>query len=230
MRDVIRRLAIGAAFLAGIGIAIPAFAADLVAPNFVQRPITVSHASPAEDFDRDVFFFGGRFHDGYFTQSFIPTANWENNYIVGGGYQQFFSRWGVARFGFEVGAADRFSTDAKPAYGATNSGEVWGGLVTRFDGWDVGPVHITPSLTAGVSVVSGLIGVEAQRNAQPHGDRLSNDGRFLFYLGPEVAFSMPTIDPNLEVFWRAQHRSGGFGSIAELDGSNADVVGVRWKF
>jgi hypothetical protein len=91
-------------------------------------------------------------------------------------------------------------------------------------------VHITPALTAGFSVVSGLIGVEAMRNSTIHADPGSHGGTLLYYLGPEVSFSMPATSPNLELFWRAQHRSGGFGSLANLDGANADTVGVRWKF
>jgi len=221
-------LGVGVAALAVLSSAHISAAADLFLPRLAAAP--VSAPAPAE-FDRDVFFFGGRFHDGYFGSSFAPwTASFENNYVVGGGYQQFFARWGVARFGAEIGIADRFSTDAAPAYGATNSVEGWAGLVTRFDGWDLGPVHITPALTAGISVASGLIGAEAQRNAQPHNDRLSDGGHFLYYLGPELDFSLPAVNPDMEVFWRAQHRSGGFGTIADLDGSNADTIGVRWKF
>jgi len=194
---------------------------------------TSAGSQPSMDtWDRDVFFFGGRFHTDYFGQSFTPwDTTWEDNYFVGAGYQQFFWRWGFVRFGGEIGVGDRFNTDNNTMYGAAvNSQEAWAGIVTRFDGWNLGPVHVSPALTAGFSVVNGLIGVEAGRNSTPHSDPHSDGGRFLVYLGPEVSFSLPDTNPNLEAFVRIQHRSGAFGWIADLDGSNADTVGLRWKF
>ena len=198
----------------------------------LAQPVSVPGQPTMDDWDRDVFFFGGRFHTDYFGQSFTPWAtNWEPNYFVGAGYQQFFWRWGFARFGGEIGIGDRFNTTGDTSYGASvNSQEAWAGLVTRFDGWDLGPVHMSPALTIGVSVVNGLIGVEAQRASTMPSDAHSDHGRFLVYLGPEMSFSLPKTNPNLEAFVRVQHRSVAFGSIADLDGSNADTVGLRWKF
>lgn len=220
------RLGLFAPVLAGTVMAMLSAASGLAQ----ERGVVESNTPPAE-FTQDVFIFGGRFHDGYFTQSFTPfNTTWENNYILGGGYQTFFGRWGVMRLGAEVGGAGRFTTDANPGVGDPRSAEVWAGLVGRFDGFDVGLLHITPALTAGFSVVTGLIGVAAQRNAAPHLDPLSHDGRVLYYLGPEVSFSLPQSNANVEFFIRAQHRSGGFGTLAALDGSNADVVGLRYKF
>lgn len=189
-------------------------------------------ADKLNEFDRDVFFFAGAFHTNYFGDSFTPwSAEWEHNYVIGGGYQQFFWRWGFVRFGGEVGIADRFVTDGNTSFGASlNSGELWAGAVARFDGFDFGPVHITPAITAGLSAVTGLIGQEAMRESTHPFDRFGLGGKLLYYLGPELDFSMPQYNPDLEVFVRLQHRSGGFGSIEDLDGSNADVVGVRWKF
>lgn len=195
--------------------------------------------APTDSWDRDVFVFGGPFHSGYFTQSFtLWNASWEPNLFVGGGYQQFFTRWGWMRLGAEGGVGLRFNTNGDTSFatpgGGTGSypplsGEVWAGAVARFDGVDIGPVHVTPALTAGVSAVTGLIGAEAEREAAHPFDRLGTGGRFLFYLGPELDFSLAS-NPNVEVFWRAQHRSGGFSTLMDLDGSNADTVGVRFKF
>ena len=198
----------------------------------LSLPVDPPPGKTMEDFNRDVFFFGGRFHREYFNQSFTPwTTEFENNYIIGGGAQQFFSRWRFVRFGAEVGLADRFNTDGSTKFGAaTNSVELWAGLVTRFDGFDLGPVHLTPAMTFGFSAVTGLIGIEAERNSSRHSDNLSGGGKFLVYLGPELDLSVPSMNPNMEVFWRAQHRSGAFGTIADLDGANADVLGIRWKF
>ena len=94
----------------------------------------------------------------------------------------------------------------------------------RSPGFDVGPLHITPAVTGGFSAVTGTIGVETER-----ADRIHRGVPLLFYMGPEIDFSVAS-NPNMEVFWRLQHRSGGYGIIAPIDGSNADTVGVRFKF
>ena len=55
----------------------------------------VTSADTNSDFDRDVFFFAGRFESHWFPDGLFPAeALWtpdffENNFIVGGGYQQF---------------------------------------------------------------------------------------------------------------------------------------------
>ena len=72
--------------------------------------------------------------------------------------------------------------------------------------------------------MTDTIGSEAARAAEDHAEV-----PLLFYLGPEIALS--TADhPEWEVFWRVHHRSGGFGLIAHVNGSNANVVGVRLNF
>jgi hypothetical protein len=205
----------------------------IVAPAWAQDADWRPHSTAAtanDDFDRNVFFFTGRFHRGYFGQSVMPwQTTFENNYIIAAGYQQFFARFGALKFGGEIGLADRFTTDANTSYPG-NSQELWTGIVVRYDGFNLGPVHITPALTAGFSVVTGLIGIEYDRRPSPDNDRLSGGGTFLYYLGPEIDFSLPEVNPGVEVFLRAQHRSGGFGTIAHIDGANADVVGIRYKF
>ena len=50
----------------------------------------------------------------------------------------------------------------------------------------------------------------------------------LFYFAPEIAVSHASL-PGFEAFVRSQHRSGGYGIIAEIDGSNAAPVGFRSK-
>jgi hypothetical protein len=230
------RFAIGAVALVGamLGLSLPAGAQSLSVP-------TDSQASSADDklndFDRDVFFFGGFFHEDYFTQSFtVWSTKWEPNIFVGGGYQQFFWRWGPMRLGGEAGFGGRFNVNGETTFlnGTESfppaSAELWGGLVARFDGFDLGPVHLTPAMTAGLSAVTGLIGSEAVRASTHPFDRLGTGGKLLFYLGPELSFSMPQYNPDVEVFVRLQHRSGGFGTLMDLDGSNADAIGVRWKF
>jgi len=169
------------------------------------------------EFDRDVFFFGGAFENQDFGHAFNPFGdNYNGDWEVGGGYQQFFARWGGFRLGGEAGAALRFSNSM--------SAEVWGGVVGRYDGLAIGPLHISPAFTAGFSAVSGYISSEA--NQIP---ALGRGVPLLYFLGPEINFSLDQY-PNVEAFWRIQHRSGGYGSIAKIDAANADVVGLRFKF
>jgi hypothetical protein len=226
----------------GIGIGAVALALSLVgiSPPAVAQTFSGSAletmATPVESWDRDVFFFGGLFHEDYFTQSFTPwSATWEPNAFIGAGYQQFFWRWGDVRFGGEAGLGARFNFNGQTTFLGTQSfpplsGEAWVGAVARYDGVDLGPVHAGLAMTAGFSAVTGLIGSEAVRASTHPFDRFGTGGKLLYYLGPEIDLSMPEVNPNVEVFWRAQHRSGGFGSLMDLDGSNADTVGVRFKF
>lgn len=169
--------------------------------------------------DEAVFFFAGRFHSDFFGASWNPfTAPYENNYVLGGGYQKTFWDFGNDfRMGGEAGLALRV--------GDSTSWEGWGGVFARYDGLVLGnTLRISPSITAGISVVSGTIGVETQKVKD-----LGRPDTVLYYLGPELNLSL--VDhPNWEVFWRIQHRSGGWGTLANIDASNAEVVGIRYKF
>lgn len=59
--------------------------------------------------------------------------------------------------------------------------------------------------------------------------QLGHDVPVLYYLSPEISVSNIHA-PEWEAFGRIQHRSGGFGTIADIDGSNAAVLGIRYKF
>ena len=77
----------------------------------------------------------------------------------------------------------------------------------------------------GVSAISKSVGIEAQREADVHGN-----ATLLGYLGPELAFSLLPY-PNLEVVYRLQHRSGALGRIGNMwEGANANVFGLRYRF
>lgn len=203
----------------GLGLGAAVSAAAL----FVAMPVSaqdwVDRLANPLPYDRAVFFFGGRFHEDYFGGSFnFPNAPYEDNYVLGGGYQHFFQNWGEFRLGAEGGLAMRFGE------GEPTSLEAWGGVVGRYDGFVLGSLRIAPSITFGLSAVSGTIGVETERASW-----IDSNVPVLFYLGPEISFS--TLEnPNLEAFWRIQHRSGAWGTIAHIDGSNANTLGVRWKF
>lgn len=176
------------------------------------------------DFDRDVFFFGGRFqHDWIWDTLLVTASHYEDNYVVGGGYQQFFTgKWAGFRLGAEFGLAARISNTSDPS-----SGEVWYGYVLRHDGIVIGDtIRIAPAISTGFSMVTDLIGIERVR-AGWYPD--NGPVHLLFYLGPEINVTS-TAFPKWELFFRIQHRSGLYGTIAKVDGSNGATLGVRYKF
>jgi len=166
-----------------------------------------------------VFAFGGRYFEDNFTHHFYPfLADYEDNFMVGGGYQHFV--WSGAGFslGGEVGGAVRFGQSPVGA-------EVWAGAVARYDGWAIGNVKISPALTFGLSYETGPVGVEVPRAAWYGGDPT-----LLFYLSPELNFSLAD-NPGWEVFIRAQHRSGAWQTLGNYgDGANATTIGLRLHF
>lgn len=187
-----------------------------LAASIISLPTFAQNAAPSSD--RNVFMFGGRMGAGHMYEMFNPFGvPYEDTAIVGIGYQQFFAEpIKDVRLGLEVGAAARI--------GAQTTGELWGGVVGRYDGWSGQGLRISPSLTFGLSVVDQTAGIEAQRAA---GDGLSGD--ILFYLSPEISFSTEA-NPNTEVFWRLHHRSGAWNSFGGGGSANATTVGLRTSF
>jgi hypothetical protein len=167
--------------------------------------------------DETVFVFGGPFTSGYFSDAIQPSQ-WalESNVFAGVGYQRFFYGYKSFQLGVEAGLGVRVGTPV--------SGEAWAGLVGRITEFEVGPINITPSITGGLSVVTDTIGVETERTAAA-----GQSATLLYYLAPEIAVSHDE-HPEWEAFGRIQHRSGGFGTIAHIDGSNALTAGLRYKF
>tara|TARA_R110002051_G_scaffold264083_1_gene323996 strand:- start:63 stop:662 length:600 start_codon:yes stop_codon:yes gene_type:complete len=170
--------------------------------------------------DQAVFVFAGRYVDAYIEQSLTPfSANYEDNFVLGGGYQQFvLEPLPALRLGAEIGMALRGGTSI--------SGEVWAGPVLRYDGFRLGEnLRVSPSLTVGLSAVTSPIGVEAER-----AQRRNGDPTLLFFMAPEISVS--TLDnPDTELFYRLQHRSGAWGTLGGMaDGANAQVIGLRHRF
>ncbi len=201
---------------AGLALALFTFSAQAAESTLQKR---MAHPITADSWDEDVFFSVGRFQSGYFGASFNPvTANYEDNYFLGAGYQRFVETgdWGF-RLGYELGVGLRIGESA--------SAEVWGGVVGRMPGLRIADrFEIAPALTAGLSAATGLIGAEAERAS-----RNNAEGTLLFYLGPELSLT-DLQAPDREYFIRAQHRSGAWGTLAYLDGSNAVTVGMRFKY
>ena len=169
--------------------------------------------------DQNLFAFGGRYTDQYFEYTFNPFAvSYEDNYVLGAGYQQFaLGHDGGLKLGVELGAALRL--------GNQMSGEIWAGPVLRADGLiQTEQVKVSVSATAGLSVTTGTIGIERDREIE-----MGGDSTLLYYLGPEVSVSFAD-NPDVEYFARVHHRSGGWETLGNMrDGANAATVGMRWK-
>ena len=177
-------------------------------------------AQPEPARDQAAFAFTGRYVNAYIENSLTPfIANYEDNFVLGGGYQKFlFEPLPDLRLGAEIGMALRGGT--------STSGEIWAGPVLRYDGLRLGDkLRLSPSLTVGLSAVTGPIGVEAER-----AERRNGDPTLLFFMAPEIAVS--TLDnPDTELFYRVQHRSGAWDTLGGMaDGANAQVFGIRFKF
>jgi hypothetical protein len=168
---------------------------------------------------QSIFFFGGAFaNESMKDASQIVNSSYDGNSVIGLGYQCYTWSSGHFHLGWEVGIACRL--------GGGDSVEFWGGPTIRYDGivladrW-----KITPSFTAGLSVVTETIGVERHRE-----DYYGGDGTLLFYLAPEIAISS-AVRPNVELFYRLHHRSGAGGLLGELrEGYNANVIGLRVRY
>jgi hypothetical protein len=170
------------------------------------------------DTDQNVFVMGGPFASDYFGDTILFWDNsWESNFFAGVGYQKMIYQHSSGfMLGLEAGLGIRA--------GESTSGELWAGGVARFEMLSIGDISITPSMTAGFSWVTDTIGAEKTR-----AQHMNGQAPILFYLGPEIAISSKA-NPAYEGFVRVQHRSGGFGTIADLDGSNAFTLGLRYKY
>ena len=169
--------------------------------------------------NQNVFVLGGQFTTGHFEDTFrFWEDHYEDNFFGGVGYQYFFYNYtGGFQLGAEAGLGVRL--------GDQSSAELWGGLVARYDSLiEVGGFSVSPAITFGLSAVTNTIGIETERAADIHGG-----APILYYLAPEVSIAHEAF-PNLELLARVQHRSGGFGTIAHIDGSNAATIGLRYKF
>jgi hypothetical protein len=176
-------------------------------------PILLSRTS----LDKAAFAFGGAMtasDDNPF------VLEYEDNLVFGTGYQQFFLEWPRhLLFGVEAGLAGRF--------GKSDSAEVWGGAVARYDGFRLfDTLRVAPAFTFGLSAVtSPTEGRESRNEIRDEGD-----ATLLFYLGPELSFSLAS-RPEIEVFARIHHRSGAWGTLNNMHGAgNASTLGIRYRF
>jgi hypothetical protein len=182
-----------------------------------RLPIREGGVSPPSN---SVLIFGGQYTTENMENSLNPfSARHENQRIVAAAYQHdFYHAPNELIVGAEIGAGYRF--------GLGNSEELWAGVSIRHEGFVLfGLVRIAAGITMGLSAVTNTTGIEAQRQAIDHGN-----GHLLAYLGPELTMALQQY-PNLELVYRVQHRSGAFGLIANyVEGANANVFGIRYRF
>lgn len=175
--------------------------------------------SPAASGHQKIFVLGGRMGESHFEHMLNPfTAQYDDVIIMGGGYQYFFAEpLKDFKVGLEAGAALRIGDGA--------TGEIWGGVVGRYDGLFIADrFRVSPSLTFGVSAVNATMGAEARR-AQADG----LPGEVLFYFSPELSFS--TIEnPDTEIFWRVHHRSGAWNTFGGGGTGESTTIGIRTSF
>lgn len=176
-------------------------------------------AEPAVPVDRNVFAFGGRLTSEAMPESFnVPGVSYEDNGILGIGFQRWTWRGRHVDIGYEGGLAHRFGRDTTT--------EAWAGIAIRCCRYRLTrDLVLTPSIVFGLSHVDGAHrGREAEQVARNDGD-----ARLLFYLSPELELAAPGTD--WSVFWRLHHRSGGNQTLGNMRGAtNANIVGVRLQF
>ena len=146
-------------------------------------------------------------------------ADYEKNYPVAVAYDRDLMKLGYGfHMGGEVGLLNRF--------GISSSAEAWSGVVIRHEGITSRErITISLSLTVGVSLISKAIGAEYDREVSRRGNAI-----FLFYLGPEIALSLPGLRP-WEIVYRLHHRSGANGTLGGMsEGHNANTIGLRYRF
>ena len=197
------------------------FAFSLIACITFSVAATAQQVSePLQSADSSVFVFGGV----YSSESIGETLNligtdYQDAYMLGGGYQHFFlGQENGFQAGLETGVALRKGPDV--------SGEAWAGIVLRSDGfYQNEQIKLSASVTGGLSLITNPLDVEVAREISRDGD-----STFLFYMAPEVSISTAD-NPNMEAFWRLQHRSGGWNTLGHMgEGANANTIGLRWKF
>lgn len=169
----------------------------------------------------DVHVFGGPTTTGSAGNSLnVFGTDYTDNYIFGGVVGRDFYDLGAGFvLGGVAGLAIRFGDDDE------TSGEAWAGGRIRHQGLVIGDLAISPGFTAGFSVVTAPTEIERQREI-----RYDGDATFLGYLGPEVAFRLRQA-PNVELIYQLHHRSGGDGTFGNMgEGSNANTLGLRYRF
>jgi hypothetical protein len=184
----------------------------------LPQPLSAQEAKPNPE--RNFFVFTGRMLDADLGESLnVFGGNYEDNYISGLGYQDFFFRTRRTSVGYELGAARR--------YGSDSTVEIWGGLVARMD-----DIQLARNLSFSPSIVFGLSHVDATHDGREQRLEAEYDGDagLVFYFSPEVDFKVSP-QSRYSFFWRLHHRSGAWKTLGDVKGlTNANVFGLRLRF
>jgi hypothetical protein len=167
----------------------------------------------------NVMVFAGQYTTDNLGNTINPLiVNPEKQGIVAIAYGHDWYRWHGFVLGTEVGAGLRF--------GQGGSGELWGGFNIRHTGIVLfNTMRIGAGITVGLSAITQATGIEAEREIKDHGN-----ATVLAYLGPEMTLAALN-NPNWELVYRIQHRSGAYGVIAHfIEGANAHTLGLRYRF
>ncbi|RUM98378.1 hypothetical protein EET67_06985 [Pseudaminobacter arsenicus] len=169
----------------------------------------------------DVLIFGGVFASGSFGNTINAfNADYTDNYLAGVSFGRDFFDLGTGfMLGGVVGTAVRFGDDDD------TTGELWAGVRLRHQGLVIGDLAISPALVVGLSAVTGPTEIERQREIHYDGD-----ASFLGFVGPELSLRLRQA-PNFELVYQLHHRSGADGTFGNMgEGSNASILGVRYRF
>lgn len=165
----------------------------------------------------------GVYTRAYWGQSFsIADVAYEPNFVLGliSGTDLVRTSWGLT-IGHESGIALRFGTSI--------SLEMWRGITVSFGARQIGGWVLTPQVILGLSTISNMIGVEAERELQALLGGEGDSDR-LIYLGSELGSSLEAV-PDVEVFYRLHHRSGLLGLWGNVEADhNANAVGIRLRY
>ena len=240
--------------IVALGVFRAAIAASVLAASFAYgaqcsaadlfSPISFAEQSEPNSRPNSILVFAGRMSttDIWSTMAFnlnkTGTGPYYDNYIAGAAYDRDLFDFGHGfYFGVEVGIADRFGKYKEccnpivMSNSIVQSAELWTGPQIRYAGvllFDL--VRVGAGVTFGLSVTTSSIGNELGWQIAD-----ASSARVLYYLGPELDFSTPSI-PNLEFVLKLQHRSGGktvpiVPTLAGFgEGYNANVAGVRYRF
>lgn len=204
-----------------VSLAVVALVATMASAHGQDQAANLDSTTPWWLEDSNVFVFGGLFSSESVGETFnVIGTDYQDAYILGGGVQKFvYGQDNGLKLGIEAGASLRKGPDV--------SGEVWAGAVIRADGFvHNDTVKVSASVTGGFSATSSPLDVEIDREISRGG----GDSSFLFYMAPELSLSFNS-NPNVEIFYRLQHRSGGWETLGGMgEGSNANTVGLRYHF
>lgn len=199
-----------------------------LAPAFALVPAAsaATFHSPFTACARDcaVSVFGGRqvttaMADIYLKGDVLPS-NWRygKSYFAGAAVSRPLVTFGeAAQIDGEFGAGRRF--------GAMKEGEAWGALYVR---WKQFPWNDRVRTSVAIST-----GLNLASRVDPYERAIAEGGgsKVLHYLAPEVTFGPPS-RPDLDLFLRFHHRSGGKLAAFNHTGGGAQfsTVGVRYRW